>query len=213
MLLRHMTDMCHDLPAQMHALSRLTTNMLISTLCATSSREDELYLDIMNVAETDWDDATHTVRAEFVPSFEQYADDRTRLEITAQKVHGDENSVTWTTTLTLSVLLANLGTKNHTEYAPITWSIDVTKTRSDNKACDFTSKTDKFFTSSGVGVAVLRMLTIQLGVPLAIKNKYIGASVIDEMHTYGMPESNETLFLRLGLDHLMDLIKDAAPTD
>lgn len=33
------------------------------------------------------------------------------------------------------------------------------------------------------------------------------------MHTYGMPESNETLFLRLGLDHLMDLIKDAAPTD
>lgn len=94
MLLRHMTDMRHDLPAQMHALSRLTTNMLISTLCAASSREDELYLDIMNVAETDWDDATHTVRAEFVPSFEQYAHDRTRLEITAQKVHGDENSVT-----------------------------------------------------------------------------------------------------------------------
>ena len=57
------------------------------------------------------------------------------------------------------------------------------------------------------------MLTIQLGVPLAIKNKYIGNSVIDEMHTYGMLESNETLFLRLGLDHLMDLIKDAAPTD
>lgn len=213
MLLRHMTDMRHDLPAQMHALSRLTTNMLISTLCAASSREDELYLDIMNVAETDWDDATHTVRAEFVPNFEQYAHDHTRLEITAQKVHGDENNVTWTTTLTLSVLLANLGTKNHTEYAPITWSIDVTKTRSDHEACDFTSKTDKFFTSSGVGVAVLRMLTIQLGVPLAIKNKYIGASVIDEMHTYGMPESNETLFLRLGLDHLMDLIKDAAQAD
>ena len=57
------------------------------------------------------------------------------------------------------------------------------------------------------------LLTIQLGVPLAIKNKYISASVIDEMHTYGMPESNETLFLRFGLDHLMDLIKDAAPTD
>ena len=48
---------------------------------------------------------------------------------------------------------------------------------------------------------------------VTIKNKYIGDSVIDEMHTYGMPESNETLFLRLGLDHLMDLIKDAAPTD
>lgn len=48
-----MTDMRHDLPAQMHALSRLTTNMLISTLCAASSREDELYLDIMNVAETE----------------------------------------------------------------------------------------------------------------------------------------------------------------
>lgn len=56
-------------------------------------------------------------------------------------------------------------------------------------------------------------LTIQLGASLAIKNKYIGDSVIDEMHTYGMPESNETLFLRLGLDRLMDLIKDAAPTD
>lgn len=75
-----------------------------------------------------------------------------------------------------------------------------------------TTKTDKFFTS-GVGVAVLRMLTIQLGVQLAIKNKYIGDSVIDEMHTYGMPESNETLFFRLGLDHLMDLIENAAQAD
>lgn len=48
MLLRHMTDMRHDLPAQMHALSRLTTNMLISTLCAASSREEILYPPLLS---------------------------------------------------------------------------------------------------------------------------------------------------------------------
>ena len=35
----------------------------------------------------------------------------------------------------------------------------------------------------------------------------------DIMHTYGMPESNEMLFLRFGTDHLMELVKDAQPSD
>ena len=29
------------------------------------------------------------------------------------------------------------------------------------------------------------------------------------MHTYGMPQSQEMSFLRLGLDHLMELVKNA----
>lgn len=38
-------------------------------------------------------------------------------------------------------------------------------------------------------------------------------AILDEMHTYGMPESNEMLFLRFGIDHLMKLVKDAQPSD
>lgn len=60
---------------------------------------------------------------------------------------------------------------------------------------------------------MLRCLAIQLGIPLAIKNKYISPAVLDEMRTYGMPESNEMLFLRFGADHLMKLVKDAQPSD
>lgn len=33
------------------------------------------------------------------------------------------------------------------------------------------------------------------------------------MHTYGMPQSDETRFLRLGLDHLMGMIKNATHGD
>lgn len=33
------------------------------------------------------------------------------------------------------------------------------------------------------------------------------------MHTYGMPQSQEISFLRLGLDHLMALVKNASPSN
>lgn len=71
----------------------------------------------------------------------------------------------------------------------------------------------EYHLTGGAAIATLRALTIQLGVPLAIENKYIDKSVIDEMHTYGMPQSQETSFLRLGLDHLMELVKNASPSN
>lgn len=205
MLLSHMSDRPVDLKTQMQELSRLTTNMLTSDLALTNDG-DELYLDVTRITEMDWSDTTHEVHTEFIPSTGLCVPDRTLLTILVKNdIKGDLDTPSRSTLLSISVLLAHYHTEYHTRYIPLEWNLDVIKTTISDQR--------EYHLTSGIVIAMLRCLTIQLGVPLAIKNKYIGASVIDEMHTYGMPESNETLFLRLGLDHLMDLIKDAAPTD
>ena len=206
MLLRHMSDNLQDLKTQMQELSRSTTDMLLSTLSMVGD-DNELYLDITQIAETDWNSATHEVHTEFIPRRRLRAPDRTLLTILVKNTIKEDNTPlpSKTTLLSVSVLLGHHQTEYHTRYIPLEWNLDVIMTK--------VGQQREYQLTGGVALAVLRCLAIQLGVPLAIKNKYIGASVIDEMHTYGMPESNETLFLRLGLDHLMDLIKDAAPTD
>lgn len=86
-------------------------------------------------------------------------------------------------------------------FFSLEWNLDLIKTKIYDQR--------EYHLTGGAAIATLRALTIQLGVPLAIENKYIDKSVIDEMHTYGMPQSQEMSFLRLGLDHLMELVKNA----
>lgn len=205
MRLEHMSDIPVDLKDQMQELSRLTTNMLTSDLVLTNDG-DELYLDVTRITEMDWSDATHEVHTEFIPSTGLCVPDRTLLTILVKNdIKGNLDAPRARTLLSASVLLGHYRTESHTRYIPLECDLDVIKTTISDQR--------EYHLTGGIVIAILRRLTIQLGVPLAIEGKYIGASVIDEMHTYGMPESNETLFLRLGLDHLMDLIKDAAPTD
>ena len=217
MRLRHMHDRRYDLPTQIDSLSRETSGMLLATLNSvdpTGNTGEELYLGVLNAVELDWSDKTHTVRTEFIPSSELGIPDCTRLTITVTNVTEPiyEEDKRIETVLTVSVLLGHLHTEYHTRYIPVDWSLSMMKTPEN----DFPTMFDQYTATGGVIIAVLRALAIQLGVPLAVENKYIDKSVIEEMHTYGMPQSNEMLFLRFGLDRFMDLIKNAQsnnPTD
>lgn len=65
----------------------------------------------------------------------------------------------------------------------------------------------------GVALATMRSLAIQMGISLAAQNRRLDSTTIGEMRTHGVPESQETSFLRLGLDRIIDLIKNAVPSD
>ena len=200
MQLRHKTDRRYDLLMQMQELTRNTTDMLLSTLLSTYSDGGSFYMAVKDFIEMDWDDATHKVSCEFIPSVDPIDPDHTLLKITVK----DGN-----TTMVLSVLLAHLHTKYHIRYIPGECDVDVTSVYTYDSG---RTETYEMSESGGVALAVLRCLAIQLGVHLAIENN-IYANTIDEFRADGMPESDETPLLLYGISHLMDLIKDAAPTD
>lgn len=205
MRLEHMNDLPVDLQTQMQELSRLTTNMLTSDLVSTNGG-DELYSDVTRITEMDWDDATHEVHTEFVPRHRLRGLDRTLLTILVKSdIKGNLDAPRARTLLSASVLLGHYRTESYTRYIPLECDLDVIKTTISDQR--------EYHLTGGIVIAILRCLAIQLGVPLAIKDKYVSPAILDEMHTYGMPESNEMLFLRFGTDHLMELVKDAQPSD
>ena len=209
MRLEHMSDLPVDLQTQMQELSRLTTNMLTSDLVLTNNG-DELHLDVTCITEMDWSNTTHEVHTEFIPSTGLCVPDRTLLTILVKNdIKEDLDTPRRSTLLSASVLLGHYQTEYHTRYIPLECDLDVIKTINGKYACD----QREYHLTGGVVIAVLRCLAIQLGVPLAIKDKYVSPAVLDEMHTYGMPESNEMLFLRFGTDHLMELVKNAGSND
>lgn len=209
MRLEHMSDLPVDLKDQMQELSRLTTNMLISNLVSTNG-DDELYSDVTHVTEMDWSNTTHEVHTQFVPRHKLRGLDRTLLTILVKNdIKEDLDTPRRSTLLSASVLLGHYQTESHTRYIPLECDLDVIKTINGKYACD----QREYHLTGGVVIAVLRCLAIQLGVPLAIKDKYVSPAILDEMHTYGMPESNEMLFLRFGTDHLMELVKNAGSND
>ena len=68
--------------------------------------------------------------------------------------------------------------------------------------------------TSGAAIATLRCLAIQLGASLATRSTpLIDTDVIDNYRINGMPEHAEMEFLRFGADHLMELVKDAQPSN
>ena len=209
MRLEHMSDCPADLQTQMQKLSRLTTEMLLSTLVSTNGG-DEFYLDVMRITEMDWSDATHEVRTQFIPRTRLSGPDRTLLTIIVKNdIKENLGTPRKQVLLSASVLLGHYYDKNLIQYIPMDCHLDVIKTINGKYACD----QREYHLTGSIAIAMLRCLAIQLGVPLAIKDKYVSPAILDEMHTYGMPESNEMLFLCFGIDHLMELVKNARSSD
>lgn len=209
MQLSHMSDRLLDLKTQMQDLTRNTTDILLLEIPMIDN-SNELYFDVKRITDMDWNDATHEVHTQFVPRHRLRGLDRTLLTILVKNdIKGDLDTPRRSTLLSASVLLGHYRIESYTRYIPLECDLDVIKTIDGKYACD----QREYHLTGGIVIAVLRCLAIQLGVPLAIKDKHVSPAILDEMHTYGMPESNEMLFLRFGADHLMKLVKDAQPSD
>lgn len=59
---------------------------------------------------------------------------------------------------------------------------------------------------------MMRSLAIQMGISLAAQNRRLDNTTIGEMRMHGVPESREMSFLRLGLDRIIDLIRNTEST-
>ena len=190
-----------DFPTQIQELTRSTADTLLETLGSIPLVGNDIFNDVQYMTELDWDDATHEVHTEFIPGNGAQIPDRTLLTILTKETIKTDLGPSRSTLLSVSVLLGHYLTQYHTRYIPLEWNLDLIKTKIYDQR--------EYHLTGGAAIATLRALTIQLGVLLAVENKYIDKSAIDEMHTYGIPQNQEMSFLRLGLDHLMELVKNA----
>lgn len=220
----HSYDRGYDLPTQMEQLSRDTTAMLLETLGSIPLVGNDIFNDVQYMTELDWDDKTHTINAEFIPDPESNPvsgnGDRTYLTMSVTDTNGFD-----TKTLTVSVELGHLYTQYHTRYIPIGWKLTIATTPIFSGGSDRTTylvggqprnridKLREIRITRGVAIATMRSLAIQMGISLAAQNRRLNSTTISEMHTHGVPESQEMSFLRLGLDHIIDLIRDAESTN
>lgn len=211
MRLRHSYDRGYDLPTQMEQLSRDTTEMLLETLGSIPIVGNDIFNDVQYMTELDWDDKTHTINAEFIPDSESGNGDRTYLTMSV----ADTNKNSFDTkTLTVSVELGHLYTQYHTRYIPIGWKLTLTtKTLGGDRTTYLVGGQPHNRITRGVAIATMRSLAIQMGISLAAKNRRLNSTTIGEMRTHGVPASQETSFLRLGLDHIIDLIRNTVPSD
>lgn len=218
MRLTHSYDRQYDLPAQMEQLSRDTTAMLLETLGSIPIVGNDIFNDVQYMTGLDWDDKTHTINTEFIPDSGWGKGDRTHLTMSVTDTN--KNSFD-TKTLTVSVELGHLYTQYHTRYIPIGWKLTIATTATGGRTTYLVggqprNRIDKIRNiriTRGVALATMRSLAIQMGISLAAKNRRLDSTTIGEMRTHGVPESQETSFLRLGLDHLMNLIMNTTSTD
>ena len=210
MQLSHMSDRPVDLKTQIQDLTRNTTDILLLEIPMIDN-SNELYFDVKRITDMDWDDATHEVHTQFVPRHRLRGLDRTLLTILVKSdIKGDLDTPSRSTLLSVSVLLAHYHTEYHTRYIPLEWNLDVIETINDKYACD----QRKYHLTSSTAIATLRCLAIQLGASLATRsNPLINTDAIDNYRIDGMPEHAETEFLGFGIDHLMELVKNAQPSD
>ena len=221
MRLTHSYDRQYDLPTQMEQLSRDTTEMLLETLGSIPLVGNDIFNDVQYMTGLDWDDKTHTINTEFIPDSEWGNGDRTHLTMSVTDTN--KNSFD-TKTLTVSVELGHLYTQYHTRYIPIGWNLTIATTPIFSGGSDRTTylvggqprnridKLREIRITRGVAIAMMRSLAIQMGISLAAKNRKLDSTTIDEMRTHGMPQSQEMSFLRLGLDRLIDLIRNTEST-
>lgn len=222
MRLSHPYDHQYDLPTQIDSLSRDTTEMLLETLGSIPLVGNDIFNDVQYMAELDWDDKTHTINAEFIPDSESGNGDRTYLTMSVTDTN--KNSFD-TKTLTVSVELGHLYTQYHTRYVPIGWNLTLTTTAIFSGGSDRTTylvggqprdhidKLRRIRITRGVAIATMRSLAIQMGISLAAQNRRLDSTTIGEMRTHGVPASQETSFLRLGLDRIIDLIRNTESTN
>lgn len=210
MQLWHISDRPLDLKTQIQDLTRNTTDILLLEIPMIDN-SNELYFDVKRITDMDWNDATHEVHTEFVPRHKLRGLDRTLLTILVKNdIKGDLDTPSRSTLLSVSVLLAHYHTEYHTRYIPLEWNLDVIKTINGKYACD----QREYHLTGGAAIATLRCLAIQLGASLATQsNPLINTDVIDNYSIHGVPEHAEKEFLRYGIDHLMELVKDAQPSD
>ena len=220
MRLSHPYDRQYDLPTQMEQLSQDTTAMLLETLGSIPLVGNDIFNDVQYMTGLDWDDKTHTINAEFIPSPERSEwgnGDRTHLTMSVTDTN--KNSFD-TKTLTVSVELGHLYTQYHTRYIPIGWKLTIATTPIFSGGSDRTTylvggqprnridKLREIRITKGVAIATMRSLAIQMGISLAAQNRRLDSTTIGEMRTHGVPESQEMSFLRLGLDRIIDLIRN-----
>lgn len=222
MRLSHPYDRQYDLAAQMEQLSRDTTEMLLETLGSIPLVGNDIFNDVQYMTELNWDDKTHTINAEFIPDSGWGNGDRTHLTMSVTDTN--KNSFD-TKTLTVSVELGHLYTQYHTRYIPIGWNLTIATTPIFSGGSDRTTylvggqprnridKLREIRITRGVAIAMMRSLAIQMGISLAAQNRRLDSTTIGEMRTHGVPESQETSFLRLGLDRIIDLIRNTVPSD
>lgn len=222
MRLRHSYDRFNDLATQMEQLSRDTTEMLLETLGSIPLVGNDIFNDVQYMTELDWDDKTHTINAEFIPDSGWGNGDRTHLTMSVTDTN--KNSFD-TKTLTVSVELGHLYTQYHTRYIPIGWNLTIATTPIFSGGSDRTTylvggqprnridKLREIKITRGVAIATMRSLVIQMGISLAAQNHRLNSDTINKMRTYGVPQSQEMSLLRLGLNHLMNLVKNAVPGD
>ena len=214
MRLTHSYDRHYDLAAQMEQLSRDTTEMLLETLQSIPIVGHSIFNDVQYMTELDWNDKTHTINAEFIPDSGSGAGDRTYLTMSVTDTNDND-----TKTLTVSVELGHLYTQYHTRYIPIGWKLTIFTTAIGGRMTYLVGgqprnridELREIRITRGVAIATMRSLVIQMGISLAAQNRRLNSTTIGEMRKHGVPESNEMLFLRFGLGHLMDLIKNTAP--
>ena len=218
MRLSHPYDHQYDLPTQMEQLSRDTTAMLLETLGSIPLVGNDIFNDVQYMTGLDWDEKTHTINTEFIPDWRWGNEDRTHLTMSVTDTN--KNSFD-TKTLTVSVELGHLYTQYHTRYIPIGWKLTIATTPIFSGGSDRTTylvggqprnridKLREIRITRGVALATMRSLAIQMGILLAAKNRRLDSTTISEMHTHGVPETQEMSFLRLGLDHLIELVKNA----
>lgn len=219
MRLSHSHDRYYDLTAQLEQLSRDTTEMLLETLGSIPIVGNGIFNDMQYMTEFDWDDKTHTINAEFIPDSGWGNGDRTHLTMSVTDTN--KNSFD-TKTLTVSVELGHLYTQYHTRYIPIGWKLTLTTTTIGEDRENYLvggqphnriDKIREIRLTRGVAIAMMRSLAIQMGISLAAQNRRLDSTTIGEMRTHGVPESQETSFLRLGLDSIIDLIRNTVPRD
>lgn len=218
MRLTHSYDRHYDLAAQMEQLSRDTTEMLLETLGSIPLVGNDIFNDVQYMTELDWDDKTRTINAEFIPDSGSGAGDRTHLTMSVTDTNKNGFD---TKTLTVSVELGHLYTQYHTRYIPIDWKLTIATTTTGGHTTYLVGgqprnridKLREIRITRGVAIATMRSLAIQMGISLAAQNRRLNSTTIDDMRTHGVPQSQETSFLRLGLDRIIDLIKNAMPSD
>lgn len=174
------------------------------------------------MTELDWDDKTHTINAEFIPDSGWGNGDRTHLTMSVADTNKNSFDMK---TLTVSVELGHLYTQYHTRYIPTGWNLTIATTPIFSEGNGRTTyqvggqprnridKLREIRITRGVAIATMRSLAIQMGISLAVKNRRLNSDTVNEMRTHGVPESQETSFLKLGMDRIIDLIRNAAPSD
>lgn len=219
MRLTNSYDRHYDLPTQIEQLSRDTAAMLLETLESIPLVGNDIFNDAQYMTELDWDDKTHTINAEFIPDSGWGNGDRTYLTMSVTDTN--KNSFD-TKTLTVSVELGHLYTQYHTRYIPIGWKLTISTTAIGSDRTTYLvggqprnriDKLREIRITRGVAIATMRSLAIQMGISLAAQNRRLNSDTVNEMRTHGVPASQETSFLRLGLDRIIDLIRNPVPSD